>query len=217
MKWLPLLLLLCAQSAAAVDRGLRDSGGLWRTGRDKEFNLTTISPDDETIDSLIEAVDSAVGTLQSAIDYSEYPVPGAQNAEQDPDYFGGNDYQGNGNSDYNGDYTYVDASQSTTRRPPPSVPTAPTELGGGGQFDDAEEGDYEFDDEGDYDNYNDYDEEYSDEYDENEEDGEIVVEEATAGAVVFNSTVSFPPFQSNIEDLTFASSFSELLSMATLC
>ena len=84
MKWLPLLLLLCAQSTAAVDRGLRTNGGLWRTGRDKEFNLTTISPDDETIDSLIEAVDSAVGTLQSAIDYSEYPIPGAQNSPSQP-------------------------------------------------------------------------------------------------------------------------------------
>lgn len=33
----------------------------------QEYNLTTITPDDETIDSLLSAVDSAVDSLQSAI------------------------------------------------------------------------------------------------------------------------------------------------------
>ena len=35
-------------------------------GQGSEFNLTTIEPDDETIDSLIDAVDTAVTSLQNA-------------------------------------------------------------------------------------------------------------------------------------------------------
>ena len=36
-----------------------------------EYNLTTIEPDDETIDSLIDAVDTAVTSLQNAIGTTE--------------------------------------------------------------------------------------------------------------------------------------------------
>ena len=35
-------------------------------GQGSEFNLTTIEPDDETIDTLIDAVDTAVTSLQNA-------------------------------------------------------------------------------------------------------------------------------------------------------
>ena len=36
------------------------------SGQGNEFNLTTIEPDDETINSLIDAVDTAVTSLQNA-------------------------------------------------------------------------------------------------------------------------------------------------------
>ena len=35
-------------------------------GQGSEFNLTTIEPDDETINTLIDAVDTAVTSLQNA-------------------------------------------------------------------------------------------------------------------------------------------------------
>lgn len=154
MKWLPLL-LIAGQGAGAVDRGLRTKTR-GRDEREKEFNLTTISPDDETIDSLLNGVDSAVGTLQSAIDYPDYPVePGSlDSGEEQQDFFTGE-----------GDY-YQDLE---------------------------EEYEEEYGQE--------YEEEYEEEYGEpperedeveEEEDDAIVIEEATAGAAVFNRTVSFP-------------------------
>jgi hypothetical protein len=112
---LPLLLLvLCGQGAAAMDRGLRARTGAARSEKEKEFNLTTISPDDETIDTLIDAVDSAVGTLQSAIDYSDYPQS-FDNEEEKPDAFTGEgDYYEDpppSISDYGADYEDVDEDE----------------------------------------------------------------------------------------------------------
>ena len=56
MTMLPLLLL-------PLMTGLASGQG---SPAGTEFNLTTIEPDDETINTLIEAVDSAVTSLQSA-------------------------------------------------------------------------------------------------------------------------------------------------------
>ena len=153
----PLLLVLCGQGAAAMDRGLRARSGA-RAEKEKEFNLTTISPDDETIDTLIDAVDSAVGTLQSAIDYSDYPQS-FDNEEPDDAFTGEGDY-------------YQD--------PPPSI----SDYGA----------DYEEVDGDEYEDYEYYEgSEEIDEYDDSDEDddgGEVVIEEATAGAQILNSTVS---------------------------
>ena len=158
---LPLLLVLCGQGAAAMDRGLRARTGA-RAEKEKEFNLTTISPDDETIDTLIDAVDSAVGTLQSAIDYSDYPQS-FDNEEEPTDAFTGE-----------GDY-YED--------PPPSISDY------GADYEDVDEDEY--DDYEYYDSTEEVDEyEDSGEEEEGEEEGEIVIEEATAGAEILNSTVS---------------------------
>ena len=120
--------------------------------------MTTISPDDETIDTLIDAVDSAVGTLQSAIDYSDYPQS-FDNEEPDDAFTGEGDY-------------YQD--------PPPSI----SDYGA----------DYEEVDGDEYEDYEYYEgSEEIDEYDDSDEDddgGEVVIEEATAGAQILNSTVS---------------------------
>ena len=68
---------------------------------ESQFNLTTISPDDETIDSLIEAVDSAVDSLQNAIgvttdssfNYYDLEDYNDENEDSSEDYFtGDNDY-----------------------------------------------------------------------------------------------------------------------------
>ena len=53
-------------------------------GQGNEFNLTTIEPDDETIDSLINAVDTAVTSLQNAAGgTTDSSFPGFENY---PDY-----------------------------------------------------------------------------------------------------------------------------------
>ena len=140
-----------------MDRGLRARSGA-RAEKEKEFNLTTISPDDETIDTLIDAVDSAVGTLQSAIDYSDYPQS-FDNEEPDDAFTGEGDY-------------YQD--------PPPSISDY------GADYEEVDGDEYE-----DYEYYEGSDE--IDEYDDSDEDddgGEVVIEEATAGAQILNSTVS---------------------------
>jgi hypothetical protein len=187
--WLPLLLITCGQGAAAADRGLRDTDP---QQRDKEFNLTTISPDDETIDTLIDAVDSAVGTLQSAIDYSEYPVEPGSSGQEQQDY-----KQEDYNGDYNGDYDYKFEEEEDYTAGVPDRPGGNNDYGGGD--DEYGDGDVEYGD-GD-DEYEDYEyedgaEEYEDaayEYEDGDEedDDAIVIEEATAGALVLNSTVRF--------------------------
>ena len=169
-----------------MDRGLRARSGA-RAEKEKEFNLTTISPDDETIDTLIDAVDSAVGTLQSAIDYSDYPQS-FDNEEPDDAFTGEGDY-------------YQD--------PPPSI----SDYGA----------DYEEVDGDEYEDYEYYEgSEEIDEYDDSDEDddgGEVVIEEATAGAQILNSTVSLnltilayrqntePIFQNHIQDGQLSSNF----------
>ena len=154
-----------------MDRGLRARTGAARADKDhKEFNLTTISPDDETIDTLIDAVDSAVGTLQSAIDYSDYPQS-FDNEEEKPDAFTGE-----------GDY-YQD--------PPTSISDYGADYE---QVDDDYDDDYEY-----YDGNEEVDE-YDSSDEEEEEDGEIVIEEATAGAEILNSTVSSSTFFAQKKD-----------------
>ena len=192
---LPLLLLvLCGQGAAAMDRGLRARSGA-RAEKEKEFNLTTISPDDETIDTLIDAVDSAVGTLQSAIDYSDYPQS-FDNEEAQPDAFTGE-----------GDY-YQD--------PPPSISDYGADYE---EVDEDEYDDYEY-----YDGNEEVDE-YDDSDGEEEEEGEIVIEEATAGAEILNSTVSSSTiyaeregvFDNLFHQLRFVSIFLPLMMSHAIC
>ena len=87
---------------------------------ENQFNLTTISPDDETIDSLIEAVDSAVDSLQNAIggttdsSYNYYDLDDYNDQDEDSseDYF-------NGDDDYDDDedidlYVYEDEEEPET-------------------------------------------------------------------------------------------------------
>ena len=90
MTMLPLL--LWTANVRSDDRFRQD---------ENQFNLTTISPDDETIDSLIEAVDSAVDSLQNAIggttdsSYNYYDLDdyNDENVDSSEDYFtGDNDY-----------------------------------------------------------------------------------------------------------------------------
>ena len=212
--WIPLLLLggqgalackkqqekfqdIARKLSSAADRGLRSE-------REKEFNLTTISPDDETIDSLIDAVDSAVGTLQSAIDYPDYPVePGSlDSGEAQPDQFTGeNDYYQDeppdpGDYEPGNDYYANEEDYNTGNDGNSEDANEDYEIG--------TEDDYGVGNEEDYVNGNDYDseEDYSSEYEgdedydeEEEDDDAIVIEEATAGASVYNSTVSFTSLQ----------------------
>ena len=71
------------------------------------YNLTTIEPDDETINTLIEAVDSAVTELENAIggdtdgstNYEYYDYPSG-NVEYPADFFP----EVEGESDYPDDY-----------------------------------------------------------------------------------------------------------------
>ena len=217
-SWIPLLLLggqgalackkqqeklqeIARKLSSAADRGLRT-----RSEREKEFNLTTISPDDETIDSLIDAVDSAVGTLQSAIDYPDYPVePGSldsgeaqadkftgendyyQDEPPDPgDYDPGNDYYAN-EEDYNAGN---DGNLEATNEEEDYEIGSEDDYGVGNEDDygNGNEDDYEVDSEDDYSSEYEGDEDYDEE---EEDDDAIVIEEATAGASVYNSTVSF--------------------------
>ena len=140
---------------------------------DNQFNLTTISPDDETIDSLIEAVDSAVESLQNAVgattdssfNYYDLEDYNEGDEETSEDYFtGDNDYGDRDvyddqdidayDDDPGGDYSIVEGEEE--------------EL----DYEDEEEedgGDYTID-----------------------EDGEVVVEESQLTEATFNRTVRKP-------------------------
>ena len=90
------------------------------------YNLTTIEPDEETITTLIDAVDSAVTSLQAAAggstttdssfgNYDFYDPGDFDASNQDynnqPDYFTGNEEEDFENYDY---YEEIDYSQGLT-------------------------------------------------------------------------------------------------------
>ena len=134
MRMLPLLLLTarvhrvsCQQGQVeAVDQvswleAISHRNTVWyhifqfnRSESEFLYNLTTIEPDDETINTLIEAVDTAVTELQNAIggttdSSSNYDYEFAPDDVQYPDYiFVDDEDEDEGDFDYSEGLLYID-------------------------------------------------------------------------------------------------------------